>query len=164
MADWNPEQYLKFEDERTRPPRELLSRVPLETPRRVVDLGCGPGNSTELLHQRFPNAQTIGLDSSPSMLRKARERLPRCSFVEADIAGWMPDPDTELLFSNAVFQWVPDHPPILRRLLESLPPGGVLAVQMPDNTREPANALPREVAANSPWAADLTEAVPRCDL
>jgi trans-aconitate 2-methyltransferase len=164
MADWNPEQYLKFEDERTRPPRELLARVPLETPRRVVDLGCGPGNSTELLHQRFPNAQTIGLDSSPSMLRKARERLPDCSFVEADIASWMPDPDTELLFGNAVFQWVPDHPPILRRLLESLPPGGVLAVQMPDNTREPANALQQEVAANSPWAEDLTEAVPRSDL
>jgi trans-aconitate 2-methyltransferase len=164
MADWSPEQYLKFEDERTRPPRELLARVPLETPRRVVDLGCGPGNSTELLHQRFPNAQTIGLDSSPSMLRKARERLPACSFVEADIGSWTPEPGTELLFGNAVFQWVPDHPPILRRLLESLASGGVLAVQMPDNTREPANALQQEVAANGPWAKDLTEAVPRSDL
>jgi trans-aconitate 2-methyltransferase len=164
MADWSPEQYLKFEDERTRPPRELLARVPLETPRRVVDLGCGPGNSTELLHQRFPNAQTIGLDSSPSMLSKARERLPNCSFIEADIGSWTPEPGTDLLFGNAVFQWVPDHPLVLRRLLESLPAGGVLGVQMPDNTREPANALQQEVAANGPWAKDLSEAVPRSDL
>src|SRR6202167_5342920 len=147
MADWSPEQYLKFEDERTRPPRELLARVPLETPRRVVDLGCGPGNSTELLHQRYPNSQTIGLDSSASMLRKARERLPDCSFVEADIGSWTPEPGTDLLFGNAVFQWVPDHPSVLGRLLESLPAGGVLGVQMPDNTREPANALQQEVAA-----------------
>jgi trans-aconitate 2-methyltransferase len=164
MADWSPEQYLKFEDERTRPPRELLARVPLETPRRVVDLGCGPGNSTELLHQRFPKAQTIGLDSSPSMLRKARERLPDCSFVEADIGSWTPDSGTDLLFGNAVFQWLPDHPSILRRLMGSLALGGVLAVQMPDNTNEPANALQREVTANGPWAKDLTEAVPRSDL
>jgi len=161
---WSAKQYIAFEDERTRPVRDLLAALPPIDARLVIDLGCGPGNSTELLHERFPNAQTIGLDSSPSMLRKARERLPDCSFVEADIASWMPDPDTELLFGNAVFQWVPDHPPILRRLLESLPPGGVLAVQMPDNTREPANALQQEVAANSPWAEDLTEAVPRSDL
>jgi trans-aconitate 2-methyltransferase len=164
MADWSPEQYLKFEDERTRPPRELLARVPLDRPRRVVDLGCGPGNSTELLLERFPHAQTIGLDSSADMLRKARERLPNCLFVEADISSWVPEPGTDLLFGNAVFQWVPDHPAILRRLLASLQAGGVLAVQMPDNTREPANALQQEVAANGPWAKDLAAAVPRSDL
>jgi trans-aconitate 2-methyltransferase len=164
MADWSPEQYLKFEDERTRPPRELLARVPLQTPRRVVDVGCGPGNSTELLHERFPQAQTIGLDSSPAMLRKARERLPDCLFLEADICNWVPEAGTDLLFGNAVFQWLPDHPAILRRLLESLQEGGVLAVQMPDNTREPANALQQEVAANGPWAKDLASAVPRSDL
>ena len=164
MADWSPEQYLKFEDERTRPPRELLARVPLETPRRVVDLGCGPGNSTELLLERFPHSQTIGLDSSPGMLRKARERLPDCSFVEADISKWTPEAGTDLLFGNAVFQWLPDHPATLRRLLESLQKGGVLAVQMPDNTSEPATALQREVAASGPWAKDLTAAVPRSDL
>jgi trans-aconitate 2-methyltransferase len=164
MADWNPQQYLKFEDERTRPPRELLARVPLDAPQRIVDLGCGPGNSTELLHQRFPAAQTTGLDSSSNMLRKARERLPDCRFVEADIGSWTPEPGTDLLFGNAVFQWVPDHPAVLRRLLESLPAGGVLAVQMPDNTGEPANALQEEVAANGPWAKDLAAAVPRSGL
>ena len=154
MDDWSARQYLKFEDERTRPPRDLLAQVPLERPRLVVDLGCGPGNSTELLVERFPQSEVIGLDSSPDMLRKARERLPRCTFVEADIATWIAEPRADLLFANASFQWIPDHPHILRRLLAALPAGGVLAVQMPDNTREPSHLLQREVAAHGPWADD----------
>jgi trans-aconitate 2-methyltransferase len=157
--DWSARQYLKFEDERTRPPRDLLARVPLESPRRVIDLGCGPGNSTELLVARYPRAEVIGLDSSPDMLRQARERLPNCAFVQADLADWQPPEGTDLVFANAVFQWVPDHPAVLRRLLAALPPGGVLAVQMPDNTNEPSLALMREVAAKGPWTADLAPAV-----
>jgi trans-aconitate 2-methyltransferase len=164
MEDWSAPQYLKFEDERTRPPRDLLAQVPLQRPRIGVDLGCGPGNSTELLIERFPQSEIVGLDSSPDMLRKARERLPKCKFVETDIAAWTPDARTDLLFANAAFQWVPDHPRVLRRLLEALPAGGVLAVQMPDNTGEPANALQREVAASGPWAPALRAAVPRADL
>jgi trans-aconitate 2-methyltransferase len=165
MNDWSARQYLKFEDERTRPPTDLLAQVPLAKARRVVDLGCGPGNSTELLINRFPDAQVIGLDSSPDMLRQARERLPKVAFVQADIATWTPEPDTDLLFANAVFQWVPDHPAVLRRLLEALPQGGVLAVQMPDNTDVPALALMRETAAAGPWAGaiDVTKAA-RNDL
>jgi trans-aconitate 2-methyltransferase len=153
--DWNARQYLKFEDERTRPPRDLLAQVPLQSPRRVVDLGCGPGNSTELLIERYPQAEVIGLDSSPDMLRQARERLPACAFAAGDLATWSPQERTDLLFANAVFQWVPDHPAVLRRLLEALPEGGVLAVQMPDNTTEPALALMREVAGAGPWASKL---------
>jgi trans-aconitate 2-methyltransferase len=156
--DWSARQYLKFEDERTRPPRDLLAQVPLEAPRRVFDLGCGPGNSTELLIQRYPQAEVVGLDSSPDMLRQARERLPGCDFVAADLAIWNPPERTDLLFANAVFQWVPDHPAALQRLLGALPAGGVLAVQMPDNTSEPALSLMREVASSGPWAARLAVA------
>jgi trans-aconitate 2-methyltransferase len=164
-SDWSARQYLKFEDERTRPPRDLLAQVPIQSPRRVVDLGCGPGNSTELLIARYPQAEVVGLDSSPDMLRQARERLPAGAFLEADIASWRPPEQTDLLFANAVFQWVPDHPAVLRRLLEALPGGGVLAVQMPDNTDEPALALMREVAARGPWAGDLAlAAAARDDL
>ena len=158
MTDWSARQYLKFEDERTRPPRDLLAQVPLAEARRVVDLGCGPGNSTELLIERFPQAEVIGLDSSADMLRQARERLPGRSFVQADLTAWQPEGPTDLLFANAVFQWVPDHSTILRRLLEALPQGGVLAVQMPDNVNEPAQELMREVAGRGPWAKKLASA------
>jgi trans-aconitate 2-methyltransferase len=155
MNDWSARQYLKFEDERTRPPRDLLAQVPLQEPGRVVDLGCGPGNSTELLIARYPRAEVIGVDSSADMLRQARARLPKWRFVEADLAHWRPQEPTHLLFANAVFQWVPDHPAVLRRLLGALPEGGVLAVQMPDNTEEPAISLMREVASRGPWASIL---------
>ena len=150
--DWSARQYLKFEDERTRPPRDLLAQVPLRQARRVVDLGCGPGNSTELLAERFPDAEVIGLDSSPDMLRQARGRLPGCAFDQAELATWSPHERTDLLFANAVLQWVPDHTEVLRRLVRALPAGGVLAVQMPDNTGEPALALMREVADTGPFA------------
>jgi len=156
--DWSPAQYLKFEDERTRPSRDLLAQVPLETPGRVVDLGCGPGNSTGLLIERFPDAEVIGVDSSPDMLRQARERLPRCRFVEADLSTWTPAPGTDLLFGNAVFHWVPDHPSVLKRLLQALGAGGVLAVQMPDNANEPAVAAQEKLAASGPWAAEMAQA------
>ncbi|TCK28799.1 trans-aconitate 2-methyltransferase [Ancylobacter aquaticus] len=150
--DWNPALYLAFEDERTRPPRDLLAAVPLERARRVVDLGCGPGNSTELLAARWPDAEVIGVDNSPAMLEQARARLPAVRFELGDLASWAPAEGTDLLFANAVFQWVPDHLDVLARLLEGLAPGGVLAVQMPDNVAEPSHLLMEETAAAGPWA------------
>jgi trans-aconitate 2-methyltransferase len=158
VADWSPGQYLKFEDERTRPSIDLLARVPLAGARRCVDIGCGPGNSTELIAARFPDADVSGLDSSPAMISKARERLPSLAFETADIQIWAPVERYDLIFANAVFQWVPDHATLLPRLAGLLNPGGCLAVQMPNNMDEPSHRLMREVAAAGPWAGTLAAA------
>ncbi|MDQ7958110.1 MAG: trans-aconitate 2-methyltransferase [Pseudomonadota bacterium] len=154
MAEWNPALYRRYEDERTRPAIELLARVPLATAARVVDLGCGPGNSTELLVRRFPQAQVTGTDNSEAMLVSARERLPQARFELSDIATWAPAADAgapDLIYANAALQWVPDHEALIPRLFAALAPGGVLAVQMPDNRAEPTHRLMREVAAQAPW-------------
>jgi trans-aconitate 2-methyltransferase len=160
LPNWDAKQYLKFEDERTRPARDLLAQIPLDAARQVYDLGCGPGNSTELLIARFPRAQIVGIDSSPEMLAKARQTLPRTRFIEADLSQWSPDEPAEVMFANAVFQWLPDHPSILRRLLDSLMQGGVLAVQMPDNLTEPTHALMQLVAETGPWSTKFAAADP----
>ena len=157
MADWSAEQYLKCEDERTRPSRDLLAQIPLCYLHQIVDIGCGPGNSTELLVRRWPNATVIGIDTSAEMLRQARERLPQVTFIETNVAHWVPPDGTDLLFGNAIFQWVPGHLKQLQRLLGKLVPGGVLAVQLPDSLSEPAHVLMREVATQGPWARQLAE-------
>lgn len=154
-SDWSASQYLKFEDERTRPARDLLGCVPLDGPRRVVDIGCGPGNSTELLARRWPETEVIGLDTSPDMLAKARVRLPGLIFEQADAAAWEPAEPVDLIFANAIFQWLPDHVALLRKLMGHLVRGGVLAVQMPDNLREPTHMLMTTTAARMAFAAKL---------
>ncbi|WP_194761701.1 trans-aconitate 2-methyltransferase [Pantoea ananatis] len=151
MQDWDPALYRKFEAERTRPAHELLARIEVEDVRFVTDLGCGPGNSTELLYDAWPQAQVIGLDSSAAMLAQARERLPQCQFIQADIGNWTTDIPQQVIYANASLQWLGDHPTLLPRLVSQLAPAGALAVQMPDNLEEPSHQLMREVAASGPW-------------
>jgi trans-aconitate 2-methyltransferase len=153
--DWNPSLYLKFESERTRAARDLLARVRLDAPKRVVDLGCGPGNSTELLRRRFPGAAIVGLDTSHAMLARARSRVPDARFVREDIAAWTPEAPADLIFANAALHFLPDHDRLLARLMGALAPGGVLALQMPDIEREASHVLMRMIAADGPWAERL---------
>lgn len=146
MADWSPTLYLQFGSERSRPAAELLGRVALENVRTVADLGCGPGNSTALLHHRWPLAKITGVDSSPNMLNEARVALPNCHFVEADIGAFEVEQPLDLLYANASLQWVPEHYELFPHLVSQLKRNGVLAVQMPDNWLEPTHVLMREVA------------------
>jgi trans-aconitate 2-methyltransferase len=154
---WDADQYLKFGGERTQPSRDLLARIPLAAPRSVVDLGCGPGNSTAMLAQRWPEADVTGVDSSPAMLEQARRDYPEARWIEADIARWSAPGAHDLIFSNAALQWVPDHETLLPALLDALPPGGVLAAQMPRNFAAPNHALLRETAAEPRWALRMPD-------
>ncbi|MHA3737612.1 trans-aconitate 2-methyltransferase [Pseudomonas sp. Eth.TT006] len=155
---WSAKQYVAFEDERTRPARDLLAAIPTVQARSVVDIGCGPGNSTELLVQRFVQARVSGLDSSPDMIDAARKRLPQLQFDVAEIDRWGDAGPFDVIFANAVLQWLPDHAKLLPALAGKLSPGGSLAIQMPDNLNEPSHRLMREVAASGPWAAKLADA------
>lgn len=150
MTKWDADQYLKFADERTRPAHELLGRVLLQGPERIVDLGCGPGNSTALLRARWPQARLIGVDSSAEMLRTARRDLPEIEWIEADVGIWQPPQPVDVLYANAVMQWLPDHASLFPRLLGLVREGGVLAVQMPYNFNEPSHRLMRELPG--PWS------------
>jgi len=150
MTTWNDTQYLEFGDERTRAAGELLSRVPLSTVERVVDLGCGPGNSTALLRARWPEANLVGVDNSAEMLRRARADWPAIEWIHADVAQWRPEKPVDLVFANAVLHWLPDHATLLAALFESVRPGGALAVQMPHNFQEPSHRLMRQIPG--PWS------------
>ncbi|HQT78924.1 MAG TPA: trans-aconitate 2-methyltransferase [Rhodopila sp.] len=159
---WSAQQYTTFEKERTRPVRDLLNAVDMESPRRAIDLGCGPGNSTEVLAERFPGAAILGFDSSADMIDAARRRLPRLQFDLGDIQTWnAPEDDPggfDIILANAVLQWVPNHDSLMPRLMRALSDGGSLAVQMPDNLEEPAHQLMRQMASEPRFAGKLSTA------
>jgi trans-aconitate 2-methyltransferase len=148
---WSARQYSLFEQQRTRPVRDLVAAIPLASVRTAVDLGCGPGNSTEVLAERYADATVSGLDSSDDMLGEARQRLPNVVFERADIGTWQPAQRYDVILANASLQWVPDHAALYPRLVSLLNPGGVLAVQTPDNLEEPAHRLARDIAASAQW-------------
>src|SRR5262245_13124239 len=130
MPTWNAGQYLRFADERARPCRDLVAAIALEAPRRIIDLGCGPGNSTAVLAARWPEAEIIGLDSSEAMITAARRDAPQRTWILGDIAAWTCDAPFDLVFSNAALHWVPDHEVAYPRLLAQAAPGGALAAQV----------------------------------
>ena len=158
MHGWDAGQYLRFADERTRPALDLLGRIELAAPRSIVDLGCGPGNSTALLRERWPEAAITGLDTSADMLAAARRDYAGIDFVLGDIATWSPTELYDVVFSNAALQWVGDHEHFLSRLLDAVAPDGVLAVQMPRNHDFATHRLMRQVAAEGPWRDKLAGA------
>jgi trans-aconitate 2-methyltransferase len=148
-TSWDPTLYLGFDDHRSRPFHDLLARIGASAPRRVVDLGCGPGHLTALLAARWPGAEVAALDSSPEMVASARERGIDAEI--ADAVDWMPAPDTDVVVTNAVLQWVPEHPRLLPRWLGALPSGAWFAMQVPGNLGAPSHALVRELLAEPRW-------------
>ena len=153
MPDWNPALYLKYSSQRARPAADLIAQIRLEEPQRIIDLGCGTGNSTEQLHQRWPNAELTGLDSSSEMLSQAQKNHPDWHWVRGFIERWQPETSYDLIFSNAALHWVPDHGMLFPRLLNGIASGGVLAVQMPNNFRSPAHTAMLEASRDPRWAS-----------
>lgn len=149
MSDWNPEKYLMFKKQRTQPAIDLAKRVQDLNPKTVVDIGCGPGNSTTVLCNVFPEAKVSGIDSSESMIAKAKKEHPETEFSVCEAEALTGKYD--LLFSNACLQWIPYHKKLIPGLMEHLTDGGCLAVQMPMNQQEPLFRIIREVAAETKW-------------
>ena len=153
MAEWDPELYLAFEKGRTQPSIDLAARIDVQAPARVVDVGCGPGNSTAVLARRWPDAQIVGVDSSAAMLDKARATYPDWTWVQADATAGLADLGTfDVVFSNAVIQWMPDQDALLRGLFALLRPGGVLAVQVPNTDRMPIRTALVELLSRPRWS------------
>lgn len=160
---WDPDRYLAFADERGRPFVDLLARVGATEVDRVVDLGCGPGNLTALLAQRWPSAEVVGVDASPEMVERARADGPaRVRFEVGDLRVWEAAEPVDVLVSNATLQWVPGHLEQLPRLVSQVVPGGWLAFQVPGNFAEPSHVLLHELAAEERFA-EYVDGVARPD-
>jgi len=156
VTRWDPTTYLQFADDRTRPFDDLVAQVPAERPASVVDLGCGPGQLTATLADRWPSARIIGLDSSPAMIEQARAHAgPRVSFSVQDLRDWEPREPVDVIISNAALQWVPGHRQLLPRLIQALAPGGWLGFQVPGNFAEPSNQLLRQLADDERFAGHV---------
>ncbi|MDR1628832.1 MAG: methyltransferase domain-containing protein [Oscillospiraceae bacterium] len=158
MPDWNAAQYLTFQTERTQPALDLAGRVRHYLPvKKALDVGCGPGNSTQVLFERFPAAKIIGIDNSPNMIESAKLAYPHLQFslcdASRDLAAM--GGGFDLVFSNACIQWVPNHHKLLREMLGLLNPGGMLAVQTPMNHEEPIHKIILEVAVRPEWAEKI---------
>jgi trans-aconitate 2-methyltransferase len=149
--EWNSELYLRYEKERTQPALDLVGKIPLDSPAEIIDLGCGPGNSTKALRLRWANARITGLDSSPKMIEEARKSSLEVEWRTADIRTWSEPGRFDLIFANASLQWIEDQHTLTKRLIEPLKPGAVLAFQMPALYNQPASAVVKELAGSPAW-------------
>src|SRR5579864_5416116 len=167
VTRWDPDQYLKYQDERSRPFMELVERVDHSPPARVVDLGCGPGTTTALLLERWPDAYIFGLDSSPEMIEKASALVEpgRLEFGVGDLRDleWAAGGSVDVILCSATLHWVPDHTDLFPEILGALSPGGAFAFQVPANFNQPSHTLLYELARSDRWAdliGDLVRADP----
>jgi len=156
---WDPAVYHRYGAERSRPFADLTARIGAERPRAVVDLGCGPGELTATLAERWPDARVTGLDSSADMIAKARTLDTPVTFEVADVRDWTPAPDVDVVVTNATLQWVPGHRELLGRWARELPPGAWIAMQVPGNFDAPSHRALREVARSAPFAAAVGDLV-----
>ncbi|MCM1488780.1 MAG: methyltransferase domain-containing protein, partial [Firmicutes bacterium] len=159
MPDWNSTQYLKFKKERTQPSIDLAARIDLENPVDIIDIGCGPGNSTAVLKTRFPKAKILGVDSSRNMVDRAKADNPDLSFKLLDVTSedWRLGQHFDIAFSNACIQWVPDHKALLPKIMGILKEGGKMAVQIPFNFKQPIHTLTDELIKTEKWCKKINE-------
>ncbi len=153
MADWSASQYLKFEQERTQPSRDLANRITLHARRKIMDLGCGPGNSTRVLAERFPDSKILGIDNSADMIAQAQTNCPECEFQLLGVSPAVPlTGKYDLIFSNACIQWIPDHKKLIPNLFSALSEDGVLAIQVPETRNMPMYKILSAMYSHPKWA------------
>lgn len=157
MNNWNANQYLKFKKERTQPAIDLTKRIEMQNPKEIIDIGCGPGNSTKVLSDIFPDSFVTGADNSPEMLKAASKTYPELNFIMLDAASELENIQKkyDIVFSNACIQWIPDHDILLKNMMDMLNDGGTLAVQVPMNFEQPIHKIIRHTAESEKWSSKI---------
>ena len=156
MTDWNPAQYLRYDSERLRPALDLMARIQVDLPKTVFDLGCGTGTVTGILKERWPNANVTGVDSSASMLERTVDVETGVNWQHADLNDWQPEQPADVIYSNAALHWLDDHGTLFPRLMKSVRPRGILAVQMPENFSAPSHTSIADTVREGAWHERLT--------
>lgn len=153
MFNWNSKEYLSFKNERTQPAFDLVNRIDIKAPQKIIDIGCGPGNSTAVLKQYFNNAEIIGIDSSEDMIDKAKSEYNDLTFINSDIRDiFINEKESyDVVFSNACIQWIPEHKALIKNMIELLKDNGYLAIQIPYNYDEPIHKIINEVTKSEKW-------------
>jgi trans-aconitate 2-methyltransferase len=155
--DWDPQLYLKYKNERTRPSEDLIGRIKLLNPATIIDVGCGPGNSTQILAERWPKSKITGIDSSQSMIEKARQDFPDHEWIIGDAACFEHRSNFDIVFSNATIQWIPDHEKLIPKLASIVNKGGALAIQVPMFNKMPLSEAIERIAGNRRWKSRLDD-------